>query len=104
MRWKNARPHNNEAYVPTDAEHVANILTHGVSRGGSCALKSSSWYMLLALQLCLPLVLSWVRDMLSRASTSLERRAAVTYGCALMGLAMTSLHICAVQHYKSTRP
>ena len=28
--WKNERPKNNNAYVPTMREHVANILTHGV--------------------------------------------------------------------------
>jgi len=28
--WKNKRPTNNEAYVPTLIEHIANILTHGV--------------------------------------------------------------------------
>jgi len=30
MRWKNERPRNNEPYKPTEVEHVANILTHGV--------------------------------------------------------------------------
>ena len=30
-RWKNDRPSNNKAYEPTLREHVANILTHGVS-------------------------------------------------------------------------
>ena len=29
--WKNERPKNNNAYVPTMREHVANILTHGVT-------------------------------------------------------------------------
>ena len=29
--WKNDRPKNNNAYVPTDREHLANIITHGVS-------------------------------------------------------------------------
>lgn len=29
--WKNDRPKNNTAYVPTDREHLANIVTHGVS-------------------------------------------------------------------------
>jgi monocyte-to-macrophage differentiation protein len=28
--WKNSRPLNNEAYVPTLKEHLANIITHGV--------------------------------------------------------------------------
>ena len=28
--WKNERAKNNNAYVPTMKEHVANILTHGV--------------------------------------------------------------------------
>jgi len=31
VKWKNARPSSNHAYVPTDIEHVANIVTHGVS-------------------------------------------------------------------------
>ncbi|XP_037074223.1 monocyte to macrophage differentiation factor 2-like isoform X2 [Pollicipes pollicipes] len=30
IKWKNDRVRGNEAYVPTDVEHVANILTHGV--------------------------------------------------------------------------
>jgi hypothetical protein len=30
-KWKNERPVKNEAYSPTMKEHVANILTHGVS-------------------------------------------------------------------------
>ena len=29
-RWKNERAKNNNAYVPTMKEHIANILTHGV--------------------------------------------------------------------------
>ena len=29
--WKNERPRNNNAYVPTQKEHLANIVTHGVS-------------------------------------------------------------------------
>ena len=29
--WKNDRAKNNNAYVPTMKEHVANIVTHGVS-------------------------------------------------------------------------
>ena len=28
--WKNERAKNNNAYVPTMKEHIANILTHGV--------------------------------------------------------------------------
>merc|ERR1711936_1208655 len=28
--WKNERPRNNNAYVPTQKEHFANIVTHGV--------------------------------------------------------------------------
>ena len=28
--WKNDRAKNNNAYVPTMKEHIANILTHGV--------------------------------------------------------------------------
>ena len=28
--WKNERAKNNNAYVPTMKEHVANIFTHGV--------------------------------------------------------------------------
>merc|ERR1712130_431407 len=28
--WKNERPKNNNAYVPTVREHLANVLTHGV--------------------------------------------------------------------------
>ena len=28
--WKNERAKNNNAYVPTMKEHVANIITHGV--------------------------------------------------------------------------
>ena len=29
--WKNERAKNNNAYVPTMKEHVANIITHGVT-------------------------------------------------------------------------
>ena len=29
--WKNERAKNNNAYVPTMKEHVANIMTHGVT-------------------------------------------------------------------------
>ena len=29
--WKNERSEDNKAYVPTNKEHLANILTHGVS-------------------------------------------------------------------------
>ena len=29
--WKNERPKNNNAYVPTQKEHLANVVTHGVS-------------------------------------------------------------------------
>ena len=28
--WKNERSEDNKAYVPTNKEHLANILTHGV--------------------------------------------------------------------------
>ena len=28
--WKNEKSSNNQAYVPTNKEHLANILTHGV--------------------------------------------------------------------------
>ena len=28
--WKNERAKNNNAYVPTVREHLANILTHGI--------------------------------------------------------------------------
>jgi len=31
-KWKNERPKNNEAYKPTDYEHLANIVTHGVRK------------------------------------------------------------------------
>ena len=31
FRIKNERAKPGEAYQPTDAEHIANILTHGVS-------------------------------------------------------------------------
>ena len=40
--WKNERPRNNNAYVPTQKEHFANIVTHGVrnNAGGSQHLDS----------------------------------------------------------------
>jgi hypothetical protein len=31
IQWKNARAKKNEMYKPTPVEHIANILTHGVS-------------------------------------------------------------------------
>jgi hypothetical protein len=39
-KWKNERPVKNEAYSPTMKEHVANILTHGVSNYCSALINS----------------------------------------------------------------
>merc|ERR1712179_339333 len=36
--WKNERPRNNNAYVPTQKEHFANIVTHGVRSPGHALL------------------------------------------------------------------
>ena len=31
IQWKNDPPPKNQAYRPTQIEHLANIITHGVS-------------------------------------------------------------------------
>jgi len=63
--WKNCRPTNNEAYVPTLIEHIANILTHGV------LVFPISW-------------LSW--HMILSAGSPAQFWATVIYGTALIGL------------------
>lgn len=45
MKWKNRRAKPHEAYVPTDIEHIANILTHGVSK----AEKNDPFFKLLSI-------------------------------------------------------
>ena len=42
--WKNERAKNNNAYVPTMKEHVANIITHGVTH--NIHLKRNSVYII----------------------------------------------------------
>jgi len=63
--WKNDRPKNNNAYVPTDREHLANILTHGI------LVIPSFW-------------LSW--QMISAAKGPTQLSAACIYGAVLTGL------------------
>ena len=43
--WKNERPNNNNAYVPTQKEHFANIITHGVRM-------STNYIMIISLHSC----------------------------------------------------
>ncbi|XP_065165438.1 monocyte to macrophage differentiation factor 2 isoform X2 [Atheta coriaria] len=31
LKWKNGKPKPNEAYCPTEIEHLANIVTHGIA-------------------------------------------------------------------------
>jgi len=63
--WKNERSSNNKAYVPTNKEHLANILTHGV---------------LVPPALWLSLLMYW------GATTPTQQWAACVYGAVLTGL------------------
>ena len=63
--WKNERPKNNNAYVPTMREHLANVVTHGV------LVVPSLW-------------LSYL--MISSASDTTQLFAASVYGAVLTGL------------------
>jgi len=63
--WKNERPNNNNAYVPTQKEHFANIITHGV------LVIPSFW-------------LSYL--MYSNATGPTQTYAALVYGAVLSGL------------------
>lgn len=65
MRWKNERPKDNSAYVPTKIEHVANVLSHGF--------------------FVLPVIyLSY--DLFLQSKSSAHRWASVVYGAVLIGL------------------
>jgi len=74
--WKNERPKNNNAYVPTQKEHFANIVTHGV------LVIPSFW-------------LSYL--MLCNATGPTQTYAALVYGAVLTGLftVSTIFHIVA---------
>merc|ERR1711936_957327 len=63
--WKNERPRNNNAYVPTQKEHFANIVTHGV------LVMPSFW-------------LSYL--MFNNATGPTQIYAAIVYGAVLTGL------------------
>lgn len=43
VKWKNPVARKDEAYKPTQIEHVANIITHGVT---VCKMKSFETYSL----------------------------------------------------------
>jgi len=63
--WKNGRPPSHQAYVPTQKEHLANILTHGV------LVPPSAW-------------LSYL--MYTSATGEAQHWAALIYGAVLTGL------------------
>jgi len=79
--WKNERAKNNNAYVPTMKEHVANIFTHGVLVFPSVWL---SWLMVAnargAAQLYCSLVYGAVLTGLFTVSTVFHTVAALTTG------------------------
>lgn len=63
--WRNERPENNEAYVPTMKEHIANIVTHGMP------VLPTAWLSYLMYQ---------------SAVGPTQSYAAFVYGCVLTGL------------------
>jgi len=63
--WKNERPRNNEPYVPTQKEHLGNIVTHGA----------------------LVVPVAWLSYMMLQAAVgSAQVYAALVYGAVLTGL------------------
>ncbi|CAB4066478.1 MMD [Lepeophtheirus salmonis] len=65
IKWKNEKPLDNRAYVPTNVEHIANIITHGF--------------------FILPVI--WLsHNLISLSSSSAQYWAFVVYGVVLVGL------------------
>ncbi|GAB6033298.1 hypothetical protein CHUAL_012894, partial [Chamberlinius hualienensis] len=64
-RFMNSRASGNHAYVPTDVEHVANVITHAISVAPS---------------------VMGLRFMIGQASNPLQMVTALVYGFALVAL------------------
>ena len=84
--WKNERAKNNNAYVPTMKEHIANILTHGVIVIPTIYL---SYLMISSATGNTSSSLSVISSSLSCAGTA-QLYCSLVYGAVLTGLFLVS--------------
>ena len=84
--WKNDRAKNNNAYVPTMKEHIANILTHGVIVIPTIYL---SYLMISSATGNTLSSLSVISSLLSCAGTT-QLYCSLVYGAVLTGLFLVS--------------